>query len=199
MCFFKGTKGFLVKHYPHTLCTRLASLINMYICTCTYTCMHVLYIPGGHSSGGRALTAKVRGPQFNPGWLPVFHSFLKIFPSLSSCTCMCHFHCSVYIRTSTVLCTLGTAEMDFLFPAHLPHTTQHFIPHPVSTASRLQPHSQLRKACKCTCTFICDACTCTFICDQCTCTFICDQCTCTFICDTGHNRVCIHLLEHCMM
>ena len=33
-----------------------------------------------------ALTAKVRGPQFNPGWLPVFHSSLKIFPSLSSCT-----------------------------------------------------------------------------------------------------------------
>ena len=30
--------------------------------------------PGGHSSGGRALTAKVRGPRFNPGWLPVFHS-----------------------------------------------------------------------------------------------------------------------------
>ena len=30
--------------------------------------------PGGPSSGGRALTAKVRGPQFNPRWLPVFHS-----------------------------------------------------------------------------------------------------------------------------
>ena len=28
--------------------------------------------PGGHSSGGRALTAYVRGPRFNPGWLPVF-------------------------------------------------------------------------------------------------------------------------------
>ena len=24
----------------------------------------------------------VRGPCFNPGWLPVFHSSLKIFPSL---------------------------------------------------------------------------------------------------------------------
>ena len=34
--------------------------------------------PGGHSSGGRALTTKVRGPWFNPGWLPVFHSSLKI-------------------------------------------------------------------------------------------------------------------------
>ena len=34
--------------------------------------------PGGHSSGGRALTAKVRGPRFNPRWLLVFHSFLNI-------------------------------------------------------------------------------------------------------------------------
>ena len=34
--------------------------------------------PGGHSSGGRTLTAKVRGPRFNPRWLPVFHSFLNI-------------------------------------------------------------------------------------------------------------------------
>ena len=42
-------------------------------------------LPGGHSSGGRALTAKFRGPRFNPGWLLVFHSSLKIFPSLSSC------------------------------------------------------------------------------------------------------------------
>ena len=32
-----------------------------------------------------ALTAKVRGPRFNPGWLPVFHVSQKIFPSLSSC------------------------------------------------------------------------------------------------------------------
>ena len=42
--------------------------------------------PGGHSSGGKALTVKVRDPRFNPGWLPVFHSSLKIFLSLSSCT-----------------------------------------------------------------------------------------------------------------
>ena len=32
------------------------------------------------------LTAKDRGPWFNPGWLLVFHGSLKIFPSLSSCT-----------------------------------------------------------------------------------------------------------------
>ena len=31
------------------------------------------------SSGGSALTAEVRGPQFNPGWLLVFHSLLKAF------------------------------------------------------------------------------------------------------------------------
>ena len=42
--------------------------------------------PSGHSSGGRVLTAEVRGPRFNPGWLLVFHCSLKIFPSLSSCT-----------------------------------------------------------------------------------------------------------------
>ena len=41
---------------------------------------------GAVSSGGGALTAKVRGPWFNPGWLLVFHNSLKIFPSLSSCT-----------------------------------------------------------------------------------------------------------------
>ena len=39
---------------------------------CTCTC-----------SGGRALMAKVRGPRFNPGWLPVFLSPLKIFLSIS--------------------------------------------------------------------------------------------------------------------
>ena len=56
-----------------------------------YTCTHTAaencegwLSPGGHSSGGRALTAKVRGPWFNPGWLPVFLSSLKIFLSLSS-------------------------------------------------------------------------------------------------------------------
>ena len=27
--------------------------------------------------GARALTAKVKGPRFNPRWLPVFHGFLK--------------------------------------------------------------------------------------------------------------------------
>ena len=61
-------------------------------CTYIYTCIYRWHIqrdmsegwlsPGGHSSGGRALTAKVRGPQFNPGWLPVFYSSLKIFVSL---------------------------------------------------------------------------------------------------------------------
>ena len=33
--------------------------------------------PSSLSSGGGALTAEVRGPRFNPGWLPVFHSSLK--------------------------------------------------------------------------------------------------------------------------
>ena len=38
--------------------------------------------PGGHSSDGRALTTKVRGPRFNPGWLLIFHGSVKIFLSL---------------------------------------------------------------------------------------------------------------------
>ena len=55
---------------------------------------HTEYCEGWlcHSSGGRALTAKVRGPWFNPGWLLVFHSSLKIFPSLSS-----HAHVHVHV------------------------------------------------------------------------------------------------------
>ena len=73
--------------------------------TCTYECVCTVHVqcarsdiencegwlsPGGHNSGGRALTANVRDPRFNPGWLPVFHSSLKIFPSLSSCTRTVH-------------------------------------------------------------------------------------------------------------
>ena len=67
-------------------------------CTCKAGCLLVAM----HSSGGRALTAKVRDPQFNPGWLPVFHSSLKIFPSLSSCICL-----AIYmptIRHSITIC-----------------------------------------------------------------------------------------------
>ena len=74
---------------------------QVHICSHEHEHAHVLYYvhvhvhencegwlsPGGHSSGGRALMAKVRGPWFNPGWLPVFHGSLKIFPSPSSCTC----------------------------------------------------------------------------------------------------------------
>ena len=52
---------------------------------------------------GRALTTKVRGPQFNSGWLPVFHSSLNIFPSLSSRTCpLAADHVVMY---SLLLCT----------------------------------------------------------------------------------------------
>ena len=65
--------------------------VYMHMCTLRVGCVlpslgvtdgvHALS-PGGHSSGG-----KVRGPRFNPGWLPVSHGSLNIFPSLSSCTC----------------------------------------------------------------------------------------------------------------
>ena len=67
-------------------------------CTCKAGCLLVAIA----CMGGRALTAKVRDPQFNPGWLPVFHSSLKIFPSLSSCICL-----AIYmptIRHSITIC-----------------------------------------------------------------------------------------------
>ena len=78
---------------------------------CKELCMYILtwsdiencegwLSPGGHSSGGRALTAKVRGPWFNPGWPPVFHGSLKIFPSLSSCTFCTLLYCHVFLEVS---------------------------------------------------------------------------------------------------
>ena len=60
---------------------------------------------GGHSSGGRALTAQVRGLRFNPGWLPIFHSSLNTFLSLFI------IHAHVHVNTvnhSTSLHTIGT-------------------------------------------------------------------------------------------
>ena len=50
----------------------------------------VVLSPGGHSSGGRALTAKVRGPRFNPGWLPVpkpFHHAHTMNEYAIACSC----------------------------------------------------------------------------------------------------------------
>ena len=65
--------------------------------------------PVAHSSGGTALTAKVRGPRFNPRWLPVFHSSLKIFPSLFimymymyTCTCTGMLYCVTFTCTCIV-------------------------------------------------------------------------------------------------
>ena len=34
--------------------------------------------PGVPGSGGRVQTAKVIGPRFNPGWLPVFRRFSEM-------------------------------------------------------------------------------------------------------------------------
>ena len=60
--------------------------------------------PGGHSSGGRALTAKVRGPGSILGGCRFFRSSLKIFPSLFTCTqySLPHTHVSP--------CTVSCAE-----------------------------------------------------------------------------------------
>ena len=66
--------------------------------------------PGGHSSGGRALTAKVRGPRFNPGWLPVFHSSLKI-------------HAQIHV---TVLCTVQMYTVH----VHVQCTLHVYVPIP---------------------------------------------------------------------
>ena len=65
--------------------------------------------PGGHSSGGRALMAKVRGPRFNPGWLPVFHSSQKIFPSLSS-----RVYSVLYVAVTAVVMCASTPQVLLL-------------------------------------------------------------------------------------
>jgi len=59
---------------PHTIKHTIMHNLNSFE---KYTCTST----GGHSSGGRALTTKVRErPRFNPGWLPVFLSSLKNIP-----------------------------------------------------------------------------------------------------------------------
>ena len=61
---------------------------------------------------------KVRGPRFNPGWLPVFHDSLNIFPSLSSCiscvhSCVCDVLC-VCVSTQTYHSASCNNQIAFL-------------------------------------------------------------------------------------
>ena len=59
--------------------------------------------PDGHGSGGRALTAKVRGPRCDPGWLPVSHKFSKIcLKRFSTCICV-YFKVLCYV----CICSVG--------------------------------------------------------------------------------------------
>ena len=73
--------------------------------------------PGGHSSGGRALTAKVRGPWFNPGWLPKF--LPKPFHHAHILSGPCCFLTTILTLLVSVMCALGTAEprMNVSVPA----------------------------------------------------------------------------------
>ena len=73
--------------------------------------------PGGHSSGGRALTAKVRGPQFNPGWLPKFLPKPFHHPHIPSGPCC--LLTTILTLLVSVMCALGTAEprMNVSVPA----------------------------------------------------------------------------------
>ena len=98
--------------------------------------VHVLS-PGGHSSGGRALTAKVRGPWFNPGWLPVFTVLLKIY--IPKPFFMYTVHCTS--------CALGDRLVSRL-------------------EGYLQPRELWFSiySCTCTCTCTCTTCTCTSTC-----------------------------------
>ena len=86
-----------------------------------YTCMYV------HSSGGRALTAKVRGPRFNPGWLSVFLSSLKkysqAFPHVHTCVYMyMYIHvCTVTVHTCMYCnCILPQHMYEFTYIYMLP-------------------------------------------------------------------------------
>ena len=73
--------------------------------------------PGGHSSGDRALTAKVRGPRFNPGWLPKF--LPKPFHHAHIPSGPCCFLTTILTLLVSVMCALGTAEprMNVSVPA----------------------------------------------------------------------------------
>ena len=85
-------------HWPHgAFCKAVMGLLLRVHCTCTlYVCtctcppanvhVHVLY----SACTGASLVQIFPLPRvaFNPGWLPVFHSSLNIFPNLSSCICV---------------------------------------------------------------------------------------------------------------
>ena len=60
--------------------------------------------------------AKVRGPRFNPGWLPVFHSSLKIFPSLSSCMPL---GIDIYMYTYIVVVNKVSICLAFMIDVHV--------------------------------------------------------------------------------
>ena len=75
----RGKEDEALYMYMYKIC--YCTCIYMYS-TCSCSDIEGWLSPGGHSSGGRALTAEVRGPRFNPGWLPVFRSSLKIFLTL---------------------------------------------------------------------------------------------------------------------
>ena len=71
----------------------------------------VVQSPGGHSSGGRALTAKVRGPRFNPGWLPVpkpFHHAHTMYEYAIACSCtQLHTYTTVHWRKYAATTSFG--------------------------------------------------------------------------------------------
>ena len=81
-------------------------------CSCTYI-QHIQsdiencegwLSPGGHSSGGRALTAKVRGPRFNPKFMAAgFLQFSKNFPKPFNHV---HVHVHMHMYWYVVLCNI---------------------------------------------------------------------------------------------
>ena len=76
--------------------------------------------PGGHSSGGRALITKVRGPRFNPRWLLVFTVLYSPKPfSLCIHVSSCEQSClkSLFIATGPTSYSRAETTIILLLPS----------------------------------------------------------------------------------
>ena len=90
----ESTSGGLQTLYSLYCCTNMytaCDICSITLCTCRYMYIHLMYMYG---------------------WLLVFHSSLKIFPSLSSCTCTCRCKIRVYVQYMSVSHNIYCTELN---------------------------------------------------------------------------------------